>query len=228
MEVSLKFSGSSSRVLKPELARYYNHPETTFCVGKLEDPITKELFDVIQKFKIQHLDIKDIALLRNAEKPLKVTYLRLAAPKIENYDFSKMPLRKIEMSGSIDLKSFSSLPISVETIVLGKSMELSDKNNYGIIKNVNEKVTFSGSSSYDSNYMLICPIDDKFLLYKCNSGRLCEVREQTYKDCCVFDLRSNLYQDQWGYPDPSHEYTSLDDYMDTYNGYGDENQAYQD
>ncbi|GME77644.1 unnamed protein product [Ambrosiozyma monospora] len=125
VEVALSFCGYPSRLLKPELARYYNLGYT-FCIKSLTGTITRDVIEVIQNLESQQLKIDDIALLKNTQKTLQIQSISITGPEIENYDFSKMPLRKIELDCSIDAKSFNSLPISVEKIKLGTLTELSN------------------------------------------------------------------------------------------------------
>ncbi|GME80531.1 unnamed protein product [Ambrosiozyma monospora] len=122
-EVSLSYSGSAARVLNPQLAKYYNHPESSFSIVGLSGNVTKEIFDVIKKFKIKHLDIKDLQVLKGYQSTIDVNELHIHCPAIEKFDFSQVHVKSFQLKGEIDAYSFNTIPESVTSIELGPTID---------------------------------------------------------------------------------------------------------
>ncbi|GMG33646.1 unnamed protein product [Ambrosiozyma monospora] len=117
-EVSLSYSGSASRILNPQLAKYYNHPKSAFSIDGLSGTVTQEIFDVIKKFKIAHLDIKYLQLLKGYQPTMDVGDLHIHCPTIEKFDFNQVHVKSFQFKGQIDSYSFNTISESVESIEL--------------------------------------------------------------------------------------------------------------
>ncbi|GMF02086.1 unnamed protein product [Ambrosiozyma monospora] len=116
--VTMEYEGSASRLVKPELAKFYNQPKSVFHIYSLIGAITEKSYNVIKRYDINRLCVTNNASLKWFRKPIVVKHITISGTDIENYDFSKFSKLKsfYYWNSHIDAKSFNTFPKSLETI----------------------------------------------------------------------------------------------------------------